>query len=162
MLKACSYSILSQLPLSLLPSPSPTTMISKKKLYAIFFLCLSGFNIHLHLFYHFLDFSFFSSSGEILIEREKKRLQELRQRASTEAINQWEERRRCESASATMSSLHTSPKHALGSPLYYNSDSANYFSDCASVSSFESIEGRLDAPGVYSGHSTPIRSINSS
>ncbi|PIK34013.1 putative pleckstrin-likey-like domain family B member 1 isoform X3 [Apostichopus japonicus] len=102
------------------------------------------------------------ATGEILIEREKKRLQELRQRASTEAINQWEERRRCESASATMSSLHTSPKHALGSPLYYNSDSANYFSDCASVSSFESIEGRLDAPGVYSGHSTPIRSINSS
>ena len=99
-----------------------------------------------------------SFTGDQLIEREKQRLHELRRRANNEAVSLWEERRRCESASAIMMANQGSPQHT---PLFYNSDSQAYFSDCASVSSFESIEGRLDGSG-YSAHSSPIRNFSGS
>ena len=112
-------------------------------------------------------------TGDLLIEREKQRLQELRQKAAEEVRAQWEERKQREnsinldspthSSGTSGSPLPQSPRNSstYGTPLHLPVESPrSAYSDCASVSSFESIEGYLDGGGYISGHSTPSRSFS--
>eukprot|EP00057_Strongylocentrotus_purpuratus_P024297 XP_011678771.1 PREDICTED: pleckstrin homology-like domain family B member 1 isoform X4 [Strongylocentrotus purpuratus] len=112
-------------------------------------------------------------TGEQVIEKEKSRLMEMRKKAADEVKLQWEEQRkqrellRSPTSTTSSSSPHnsiSSPTH-LGSPSHLpyrlESPSSLGYSDCTSVSSFESIEGHLDFGG-RSGHSTPSRTFSGS
>ncbi|XP_011678771.2 pleckstrin homology-like domain family B member 1 isoform X4 [Strongylocentrotus purpuratus] len=113
-------------------------------------------------------------TGEQVIEKEKSRLMEMRKKAADEVKLQWEEQRKQRellrsptSTTSSSSSPHnsiSSPTH-LGSPSHLpyrlESPSSLGYSDCTSVSSFESIEGHLDFGG-RSGHSTPSRTFSGS
>ncbi|XP_022100084.1 pleckstrin homology-like domain family B member 1 isoform X3 [Acanthaster planci] len=125
--------------------------------------------------------------GDQLIEEERNRLELLCRQATKEAKLQWEEKKQREqqqllapgSPRATAakginfspsSSLYSTPRQSAGSATHPSSvDSlgaaaaavtAVSSSDCASVSSFESIEGHLETSGVYSGNSTPSRTFS--
>ncbi|XP_070548171.1 pleckstrin homology-like domain family B member 1 isoform X2 [Ptychodera flava] len=72
-------------------------------------------------------------TGDMVIEEQKRRLQELKQKAADEVKAEWEEKKR----SATLPN-NLSNNKANNSGLSY--------SDAGSVSSFESIEGALESP----------------
>ncbi|XP_071504556.1 pleckstrin homology-like domain family B member 1 [Diadema antillarum] len=115
--------------------------------------------------------------GDQLIEQEKQRLQEMRKKAGDEARMQWEERKQREmlqsppatSTTSSISPASTSPHNSISSPTHtplhhphrLESPTSLGYSDCTSVSSFESIEGHLDFGG-RSGHSTPSRTFSGS
>ncbi|XP_041470733.1 pleckstrin homology-like domain family B member 1 isoform X1 [Lytechinus variegatus] len=114
-------------------------------------------------------------TGEQVIEKEKSRLMEMRKKAADEVKLQWEEQRKqrelLKSPTSTTSSVSSSPLNSISSPshlgspthLPYRLESPTSlgYSDCTSVSSFESIEGHLDFGG-RSGHSTPSRTFSGS
>ncbi|XP_033126102.1 pleckstrin homology-like domain family B member 1 isoform X3 [Anneissia japonica] len=94
--------------------------------------------------------------GEMLIEKEKQRLQELRKRAGEEVRAQWEEKKRSESFSNTLNGSHIKDSPRVDSPRHNTIHAMmGYYSDAASVSSFESIEGHMDISSVCS---TPSKS----
>ncbi|XP_038065292.1 pleckstrin homology-like domain family B member 1 [Patiria miniata] len=119
--------------------------------------------------------------GDRLIEEERHRLEELCRQATKEATIQWEEQKQREQQQlltpgspkqtgapntiSPSSSLYSTPRQSAGSPTHppLGADSPAAVmssSDCASVSSFESIEGHLETSGVYSGNSTPSRTFS--
>ncbi|XP_071957351.1 uncharacterized protein [Antedon mediterranea] len=95
-------------------------------------------------------------TGDMLIEREKQRLLELRKRAGEEVRAQWEEKKRSESFSNTLNGSHYKDSPRFDSPRHNTIHTMmGYCSDAASVSSFESIEGHMDFSSV---NSTPSKS----
>ncbi|XP_077985767.1 pleckstrin homology-like domain family B member 1 isoform X2 [Glandiceps talaboti] len=86
-------------------------------------------------------------TGDMVIEEQKRRLLELKQKAADEVKAQWEKKR-----SATMPSTSSSSSTTKSE--------AGSVSDAGSVSSFESIEGLLESPARFHASPKLIRVAN--